>query len=209
MINDPILTAFLDQQEIEAMDLDRNSDVVSIAPIGPKPRQRYIVEYNCKGLVRTKHGISEAHRFAVGIYFPPDYWHRVEPAQVITLLAPANVFHSNVKFPFICPGRLVPGTSLLEVITQVYSILTFGNVTIREDDALQPEASAWSRRNMHRFPLENRPLRRRQVEFRVKDGPVEGVQGTREANDANDQPGVHGARDGIGAHEDTEREAEQ
>ena len=193
MIDDPILTSFLDQQETEAMELDRNSDVVNIAPVGPVPRQRYIVEYNCKGLVKTKQGIAEANRFAVGIYFPLDYWHRVYPPEVITLLHPRNVWHSNVKKSLICPGKLVPGTSLLEVITQIYSILTFANITIREDDALQPEASAWARRNMHRFPLENRPLRRRQVQFRVKDGPVEGVHGTHKQNEA---PEGYGGRGG-------------
>lgn len=168
---DPILTSFLDQQEIEAMELDRNSDIVNISPVGPAPRQRYIVEYNCKGLVRTSEGIEEANLFAVGIYFPSDYWHRVYPPEVITLLHPRNVWHSNINQSLVCPGKLVPGTSLLSLIVQLYSIFTFANITIREDDALQPQASAWARRNMHRFPLENRPLRRRNAKFKVKDAP--------------------------------------
>ncbi|MEJ2719737.1 MAG: hypothetical protein P8181_01170 [bacterium] len=112
-MNDPILTSFLEQQEIEAMELDSASDLVDIHRIGPKPTQRYVVQFRCKSLVRTNTGINEANRVDVGIYFPPDYWHRVVPAEIITLLWPVGLWHSNVKFPFICPGRLIPGTSLV------------------------------------------------------------------------------------------------
>jgi hypothetical protein len=169
MVIDPILTSFLDEEEVAAEEFHRASDVVDITPLGPKPRQRYRVEYHCRGLVRTREGVDEANHFVVGIYFPPDYWHRAVPWEVITLLWPQGVWHSNVRYPFICPGRLTPGMGLIDIVTQVYSILTFNNISIREDDSLQPEASSWARRNMHRFPLESRPLRRRQVTFRVKD----------------------------------------
>jgi hypothetical protein len=201
-MNDPILKSFLEEQEIEAMELDRDSDILNIAPIGPSPRQRYLVEYNCKGLVRGRTGIAEVNRFIVGIHFPLDYWHRVFPPEVITLLEPRNVWHSNVRGQLVCPGKLVPGTALVDLITQIYSIFTFNNITIREDDTLQPEASSWARRNMHRFPLENRPLRRRRVTLRVKDGPAEGVHGRHEAND------VTGGREGRKGYQNEMREGE-
>ncbi|UCH83228.1 MAG: hypothetical protein JSW50_12295 [Candidatus Latescibacterota bacterium] len=170
-MKDLILTSFLEQQEIEAMELDRDSDIVHIEPIGPRPTQKYLVEYRCKGLVRTRKGVEEAKKFCVGFYFPPDYLHRVVGYEVVTLLWPAGCWHSNVRFPYICPGRLAPGTPLVDLILQVYAIITFNNITIQENEAMRPEASAWARRNMHRFPLENRPLRRRKVELQIKDGP--------------------------------------
>jgi hypothetical protein len=197
-MNDPILISWLEQQALEAEELDRESDVVNISPIGSTPYQRYVVEYHCKGLVKTVRGVEEANRFAVGFYFPTDYWHRVHPAEVVTLLWPVNLWHSNSRFPYICVGRLLPGTGLIDLITQVYSILTFNNITIREDDALQPEVSAWARRNMHRFPLENRPLRRRKINLRVSDAPTQGT------NDGREPHGDRATR----THSEEKREAD-
>jgi len=203
-MNDPILSSWLEQQALEAAELDRESDVVSISPVGPAPYQRYVVEYNCTGLVKTERGVEEANRFAVGIYFPSDYWHRVRPAEVVTLLWPVNLWHSNAKFPHICVGRLFPGTGLVDLTTQIYTIITYNNVSIREDDALQPEVSAWARRNMHRFPLENRPLRRRKISLRVTDAPERMGTARRDDNSGGEMRGDNESR----THEKENREAD-
>ena len=50
---------------------------------------------------------------------------------------------------------------------QLFEIITYKRVTMREDDALNPVACAWARRNTHRFPIDPRPLKRRTVEFRL------------------------------------------
>ncbi len=171
-MDDPIMASFLEQQEIEAMELDRASDRLHIEPIGPRPRQRYILHFDCGTLVRTSAGITEANGFDVGIYIPADYWERAVASEIITLLWPVGLWHSNVRFPFICPGRLVRGTPLVDIIMQVHAILTFQKITIREDDSLQPEASSWARENIHRFPIDPRPLRRRRITFQVRDVPA-------------------------------------
>jgi hypothetical protein len=37
---------------------------------------------------------------------------------------------------------------------------------VREDDALNPDACAWTRRNAHRLPIDDRPLKRRPHDYR-------------------------------------------
>ena len=89
------------------------------------------------------------------------------PASIVSLLSPGNLYHPNVAPPFICIGRIVPCTSLCELIYQVYEVLTFAKVTPLENDALNRDACQWARRSMQRFPLDARPLRRKVAEFEV------------------------------------------
>jgi hypothetical protein len=65
-------------------------------------------------------------------------------------------------------GRLVPGTSLVDLLYQVHEIVTYQKVTMREDDALNPAACGWARTHQHLFPIDRRPLRRRATTFQVK-----------------------------------------
>ena len=90
-----------------------------------------------------------------------------DAAMVVSLLMPQNLYHPNVAPPLICIGRIAPGTSLCELIFQVYEVLTFAKLTPREDNALNRDACAWARRNMQLFPLDARPLRRQAVAFDV------------------------------------------
>ncbi len=131
---------------------------------------RYLAHFSCTGLVRTDRGeIVEANDFAVGIWFPSDYARRANPFQVLTWLGPQQIFHPNIAAdaPFICIGRLTPGTPLVDIIYQCFEIITYQKVTMREDDALNKAACAWARRNQSRFPVDRRPLKRRTVDVSV------------------------------------------
>jgi len=168
-MNDPVYAAFLARQQKEAVALAAESDLVDVLPVGPPPCQRYILKFSCRGLVRTQDGVEEAEEFALGIYFPPDYLRHAEPARVITWLFPLNAFHPNIRNPFLCPGRLKPGTSLVELIYQCYEVITYQKVTMNEMNALNPEACVWARKNTARFPIDKRGLKRTTVRFRVKN----------------------------------------
>ena len=168
MVVSPVMKSFLETQEAEAMALAARSDLIEVAPLGEKPYQKFLVRFFCKTLLKTREGICEYDRVDVGIHFPSDYWQRAEPPEVVTLFGPANVFHPNVKFPFICPGDLTTGTPLADLIYQIYEILTFQKVTMREDDALNKDACVWARKNTERFPVDTRPLVRRNDSYKVK-----------------------------------------
>jgi hypothetical protein len=162
MTNDRVYEAFLAAQRAEGEALAAASDLVTIEPVG-SDSDRYLVRFSCTGLVRTLTGdVAEARRFEVGIWFPPDYLRRAVPWEVLTWLGPRRVLHPNIsdRGPFICVGRLSPGTSLVDLVFQCYEIITYQKVTMREDDALNHWACVWARDNQHRFPIDRRPLKR-------------------------------------------------
>jgi hypothetical protein len=169
---DRIFESWLARQLVEGRALEAQSDLFDLVPAeeSPAPR-RYVVCYHCTGLVRDAGGeVREANQFAAGIWFPDDYLRHVEPFQVMTWLAPRQVFHPNIsdRAPFICVGRIGPGTPLVDLIYQVHEIITFNKATVSEFDALNRDACAWSRANQHRLPVDRRPLKRRAPEFDVE-----------------------------------------
>jgi hypothetical protein len=168
---DRIYIGFLERQFKEGSALARASDLVSLVPLGGPPATHYVVQLRCKGLVRNGNGqVLEADYFEAGVCFPPDYLRRVDPFQILTWFGPPNVFHPNIsdRAPFICVGKLAPGTSLVDIIYQLYEIVTFTKVTMREDDCLNKAACAWARHNKFRFPIDKRPLKRRTLTLEVE-----------------------------------------
>ena len=159
---DRVLATFLARQRTEAVALSAASDVVRVTPLGD-PANRYVVEYSCHGLVEAAPGhIEESQAFAVGIWFPDDYLRTVNPLRIVTWLAPSTIWHPNIsaKTSTVCIGRVAPGTSLAELVDQVFEIITWQKVTMREDDALNYAACQWARSHSSRFPVDTRPLRR-------------------------------------------------
>jgi len=169
MSRDPVYEAFLARQYEEGMALASASDLLELIPLDGSPPSRYIARFGCTGLVRLPNGrVAEADRFEVGIWFPSDYLRRAEPWEVLTWLGPRQVFHPNIsdRMPLICVGRLAPGTWLVDLLYQVFEIISYQKVTMREDDALNHAACVWARENQGRFPVDRRPLKWR------KPGPV-------------------------------------
>jgi hypothetical protein len=156
-----IFRGFLERQQEDAAGIV--SDVVRVHPRpGVALPQHYLAEFVCRSAVRDPRGriIEDRRAHLVGIFFPDDYLRRAEVPQVLTWMEPLAIFHPNIAPPYICVGRLVPGTRLLDLLYQIYELITFFKVTAREDDALQKGACSWARANLHRFPLDQTPLRR-------------------------------------------------
>ena len=61
----------------------------------------------------------------------------------------------------------------MDLIYQVFEIITYHKVTMTEKDALNWEACAWARQHKDRFPIDSRPLRRRALDLQVEQ-PVSG-----------------------------------
>jgi hypothetical protein len=166
---DAIYRRFMERQLAEGMALASTSDVLRLHVPSTVP-PHFVAEYLCKGLIRDAAGeIREASQFEVGIWFPPDYLRRAEPFEMLRLFTP-GVWHPNVshELPLICIGRLAPGTPLVDILYQVYDILTFQKYNPREDDSLNKIACAWARANQHRFPIDRRPLKRRSLKLEVR-----------------------------------------
>jgi hypothetical protein len=159
---DHVLNAFLSRQRDEGLALSAASDLVTVFPANDKG-DRYLVRFSCTGLVRRNpSAIVEANEFVIYIWFPSDYLRTADPFRVLTWLSPRNVWHPNIsdEVPRICVGRLAPGTSLVDILYQVFEIITWNRVTMREDDALNRAACEWARQHRDRLPLDHRPLKR-------------------------------------------------
>jgi len=173
---DKIFDAFLWRQYEEGMALADASDLLDLVPFPGEPPEAYLATFHCKGLVRAARAdITIAERFEVAIKFPADYLRRAESFEVLRWVGPREVFHPNIsdKAPVICIGKLVPGTSLVDIVYQCFEIITYNKVTMREDDALNHDACMWARNNQHRFPIDTRPLKRSALESH--GDPFEGV----------------------------------
>lgn len=165
---DKIFEGFLRRQFEEGMALVRNSDLVVLVPVGrEQPPDRYIARFQCQGLVRDDHGVvTEASGFDVGIWFPADYLRQAQPFQVLTWLGNPNIFHPNIKPPFICLGRLTPGMGLVDILHQCFEVIAYQNWAAH--DGLNLEACQWARNNQERFPVDPRPLKRRSLELQCE-----------------------------------------
>ena len=160
---DPYVSRFLDRQRPAGKALTESSDLVEVeeSPLAPP---HFVVSFRCKGLVRSAEGVvEEANFFQAGIWFPPDYLRRVDPFEILRWFTPSNVWHPNISdtMPLVCVGKIAPGTPLVDLIYQLYDMITYNKFTPREDDALNRTCCAWARDNQHRFPVDRRPLRRK------------------------------------------------
>lgn len=165
---DPVFRGFMDRQIEEGLELAAASDLLSLhfPPVGPPT---VVAEFRCTSLIRgADHEIREASEFHVGIWFPSDYLRRANPFEMLRLFTP-HVWHPNIscEAPFLCIGRLTAGMALVDIIYQIWDILTYRKYNPLEHDALNPAACAWARANQDRFPVDPRPLKRCPLELEV------------------------------------------
>ena len=151
------MRSWLSAQCHEAMSFAQQSDVLSLAPIGDTSPHRYVARFGCNGLAMDGDRIVVADRHLVGIRFPDSYLREsCHPGEVLTWLEPKTEFHPNIRAPFCCPGAITPGMSLLNLLYQLYEMITWRRYTAREDDALNADACRWARANLHRLPVDPR-----------------------------------------------------
>jgi hypothetical protein len=166
---DRIFNSWLESQLIDGMALARSSDRLILLPEAETPPRNYIARFDCLTMIHDGDESKLWRGCDVLLRFPLDYLRVVgDPGWIVSLLSPGNLYHPNVRPPFMCIGRIPPGTSLCELIVQVHEVVTYQKFTPREDDALNRDACAWARTNMQRFPLDARPLRRQVADFEVR-----------------------------------------
>jgi ubiquitin-protein ligase len=163
---DPIYESFLQAQREAGMALANASDLLKLH-IPPMSPPHFIAEFHCDGLIREGDGeIRKANEFHVGIWFPPDYLRRAEGFEMLRMFT-AHVWHPNVSriHPLICVGKLSPGTALVDIIYQIFEILTY--VKLNTKDPLNKDACSWAREHQYEFPIDRRPLKRRTLNLEV------------------------------------------
>lgn len=166
---DRIFASWLERQETDWNAFAGLTDLVTVTRCSPEsPCQKFLAEFRCKGLIwHPERGAVEAGHFLAGIYFGEDHLRRIDPLQLVWLLSPAQVWHPNVLGSALCTGHLRPGVGLIDILYQVYGILTYQNFNL--GDFLNPDAAAWARDNRARFPIDGRPLKRRNFSLEVRE----------------------------------------
>jgi hypothetical protein len=156
-MNDPIQDTWLVTQYKECMEFSRKSSVLSLAPVAGDPPFRYIAKFDCDGLVRTSEGVAVCDSHLVGINFPEDYLRTsCGPGEVLTWLEPQTEFHPNILPPSCCVGHIAPGMTLLSLLQQLYTMITWQRFTPVESDALNRAACSWARDHLDDFPIDPR-----------------------------------------------------
>jgi hypothetical protein len=161
----PILRSWLDENAAEAHALANASDILDLQQLN---LNRFVADFSSCTLVRDPGGEpTETSGVRIGFFFDQDYLRKTDPQTLITVLKPTHMFHPNSIGPFMCIGAVAPGTPLTQLLYRAYEVFTYGNFTPNEKDSLNSEACCFARRNQSRFPLESRPLKRRQNKIGV------------------------------------------
>ena len=142
MTTDHVLHRFLEEQYAAGMALAESSDVLTLKPFGGPPPQKFVAEFHCKGVTWARRQTQDWDLFRVGIYFPDDYLREADVTVVLTMLSPPHVWHPYVIGPAICVGRMPPGTELVDLLYQVFEIITYQRVKMQEDDALNDQSGS-------------------------------------------------------------------
>jgi len=128
----------------------------------PGPPDFYAVRFDCRSVLRNEQGeyaAAEA-KCDLAIRFPNDYLRRKpDPGEIVCWLGPENIVHPNVRAPTgICIGRMAAGTELVDLLYQVYEIVTYMKWV--PQDPLDEDAARWARHHQHLFPVDRRPLKK-------------------------------------------------
>ena len=95
----------------------------------------------------------------------------VSQEEIVTLISPGDLWHSNIRAPFACVGDMAPGTPLDDIVTQLFEIFTYQNVNLTE--GFNREAAEWARSRVDTFPVDSRPMRRPRTRTVTEQGGVE------------------------------------
>jgi len=161
-MKDPVLGSFLRAQLDRAVSLAAASDILRVSHDGSATPRRYVAQFSCTSLIKIagQEPRKTEAQFDFGICFPDDYLREPEPKQVVTVLRPWTVYHPNVAGPFICLGRLTGGTPIDDILFQIYEIISYQKWSAH--DGLNEEACEWARGHQDLFPLDRRPLKRKE-----------------------------------------------
>jgi hypothetical protein len=157
---DQVYERFLEENWRNAKELADASDILELVPFGnPRPRA-VVAQFNAACYIKTSSGIHVRKGFTIGFRWPEHYLSVALPWEVMHFLAPAAVYHPNIRPPAIClgGGALRPGTELRELLFRTYELVTYQRRS-NPADPLNPEACAWVRRNWPVKPADTRPLK--------------------------------------------------
>ena len=89
------------------------------------------------------------------MYLPPEF---PRDGPRILLRHPPDVFHPNIRYPFLCLNKWIPSMHLEELCWRIGSLLSYKSYTMDERVSLDPAACAYARSHQELFPIDPRPF---------------------------------------------------
>lgn len=117
------------------------------------PPERYVLQYNVRGLARGSNGVPEPRNSHVAeIQLTSEYPRQCPKCKLLT-----PIFHPNIEPAAICVGdHWTAGEKLLDLIVRIGEMLAYQAHNIKSP--LDGEAAMWTDQNRHRLPIDSRDL---------------------------------------------------
>jgi ubiquitin-protein ligase len=156
----------------EMLKLKSESSIIDFQASGSPPHS-YLLTFRCPGLRLDESSkpveVQEHHcQIRLGAHYPS------QPPDV-TWLSP--IFHPNIKLQAVChSGQWAPSWSLAEFVSELADMARYAKYNLQS--VLDTKAAEWAKRNLQRFPLDQRPIRDKAGKITIK--VRSNVDGTRQ-----------------------------
>jgi ubiquitin-protein ligase len=137
------------------LELTKRSDLIHIVRTEGNPPDKYHIRFTCQGVDSVDSGgnpiIREIHE--VSLYLHSEY-----PLKQPQLKWLTPIFHPNIHVTgAVCIGAWWPAKTLDELLLTLGEMVQYKNLDPK--DPMNSKAAAWSLRNKHRFPIDDRELK--------------------------------------------------
>ncbi|MCO5183342.1 MAG: ubiquitin-conjugating enzyme E2 [Anaerolineae bacterium] len=150
-------------------DLVNRSDLIYIIDSDGDPPERYRIRYTCRSVEKLMPNgtpkIREVHDVAI-------YLHAEYPLKQPQLKWLTPIFHPNIHITgAVCIGAWWPAKTLDELLLTLGEMIQYKNLDPK--DPMNSKAAAWSIRNRHLFPIDNRDLKGQSLQDMIVLGEPE------------------------------------
>ena len=115
--------------------------------------EKYLIEYNCRGLMQQDGDIVIIERHGMEVVFGLEY-----PSAPPTFIWWTPIWHPNFNTPYICiqghPWAV--GLTLDHIVLEVGRMVQYQNYNVK--DPLNTQAAEWARKNASKFPVDDRDI---------------------------------------------------
>jgi hypothetical protein len=134
-----IVDEFLTRTTQAGFKLAQESDVMTLSRVAIPGAGLFAASFAIRYLAQGpgREVVVALGPIEVMIHIGPEYLRQVNPLELV-MIAQADFFHPNFRWPVLCLGGVRPGTPLPTLLRHVYEIITYQNFST--DDGLNPDA---------------------------------------------------------------------
>jgi len=129
----------------------KGNPYIRLKEVHGDPPERYVLEYNLKGLARTRTGkVVKRDRHLVEIILTRGYPHISPKCRLLT-----PIFHPNISDIGICIGdEWAASETLAQLVMRIGGIIAYQSYNLKSP--VDKRAANWARRHRNEFPIDGR-----------------------------------------------------